>query len=220
MTKSFEKEFGESSSILICSMNEQMVEEVSYIHMEAFKGSMNTLLGVRYLKNFFKWFLNLEEGVALVVKKKINKKMQVVGYVVGAPLGYGKALNQDLFWIVFKSILVRPWLLFKPQFRSTIKARLVTLFRSPPIQIGKTELPSPVLSLVGLGVLPRQQGEGLGKELLCAFEAQARRLCMRSLVLSVYPENSTARHIYEKCGWFPFEKKDTSEKAITYFRIL
>ncbi len=207
-------------SIEICQMSSRMVAKTSDVHMQAFKGSMNTRIGITYVKKFLDWFLRYEEGIALVAILPNVKSEKIVGYVVGAPLGYGKAMNRELFWVAARNIVIRPWLLLSDQFRSTIKARLIAFFKPPHEHVVQFDLPAPVMSLVGLAVIPDHQGQKIGKELLISFEKQALNLGMRSLRLSVYPENSAARHAYEKCAWVSCESPVEPGKAMMYYKML
>ncbi len=203
---------------IVSHMTETMVNEVSSVHFGAFKGAMNTRLGKIYVRRFLQWFLQREECIALVAILKTEGNERIAGYVIGAPLGYGKVMNRDLFWVAAWNIVIRPWLLLSNQFRSTIKARFVAFFTSPHNQVAEIDLPTPAISLVGLAVMPDQQGQSIGKELLLAFEKQARDLRIRSLRLSVYPENSAARHVYEKCAWVSCESSVEPGKAMTYYK--
>lgn len=211
----------ESQSCLrICKMTIDMVREVSDLHMNAFKGSMNTRLGNVYLQRFFDWFVRLEHGISLVGILKTAETEQIVGYVVGAPLDYGKALNRDLFWVAAWNTVIRPWLFLNRQFRENVSARIGSFGKTSKVPSFQVELPAPAMSLVGLAILPSFQGKGFGKKMLRAFEDQAGTLQVRSLRLSVFPENSAARCAYEKCGWLPYESVPNSGKAMHYYKIL
>ena len=76
------------------------------------------------------------------------------------------------------------------------------------------------MSLVGLAVVSSYQGKNIGKELIKAFEKEARALSFRSLRLSVYAENAAARRVYEKCGWSILSSDVKHGKAMSYYRIL
>lgn len=208
------------TSVQVCPMTREMVDEVSRVHIQAFKGSMNTRLGSSYVRKFLDWFVQLEAGIVLVAISKTNDHEEVVGYTVGAPIDYGKAMNRDLFWIACWNTIIRPWLFLSDQFRDTIKSRLVALFQRSTDQAFQVDLPLPVMSVVGVAVLPNFQGQSIGQELLCAFEAQARHLQVRSLRLSVYPENLGARRVYEKCCWLPALDSISPGRAMFYYKIL
>ena len=218
--KGLKENSGGMQSIQICQMTMEMVDVVSRVHIQAFEGSMNTRLGSSYVRKFLQWFAQLEAGIVLVATVKMNDHEQIVGYIVGAPIDYGKAMNRDLFWVVCWNIIIRPWLFLSDQFRDTVKSRLVALFKRSSEQAFQADLPLPVMSVVGVAVLPKFQGQSIGQELLCAFEAQARHLHVRSLRLSVYPENLGARRVYEKCSWVPALVSISPGRAMFYYKIL
>jgi ribosomal protein S18 acetylase RimI-like enzyme len=66
-----------------------------------------------------------------------------------------------------------------------------------------TPLPSNahVLQIQGLGVDPAYQGRGVGQALLEAAVEEARRRGARKLSLRVLGSNTTARRLYERCGF-------------------
>ena len=66
-----------------------------------------------------------------------------------------------------------------------------------------TSLPSNahVLQIQGLGVDPAYQGRGVGQALLEAAAEEARRRGARKLSLRVLGSNTTARRLYERCGF-------------------
>ena len=58
-----------------------------------------------------------------------------------------------------------------------------------------------VLEINGLAVDPGHQGQGLGRALVAACVAQARRRGARKLTLRVLGGNHRARRLYESCGF-------------------
>jgi ribosomal protein S18 acetylase RimI-like enzyme len=66
-----------------------------------------------------------------------------------------------------------------------------------------TPLPSHahVLQIQGLGVDPAYQGRGVGQALLAAAADEARSRGARKLSLRVLARNTTARRLYERCGF-------------------
>ena len=190
------------------------------LHMRGFNGAMNTRLGRGYVFASINWFFQLEGGIALVAK---NHNDQLLGYVIGAPLGYGKQMNRNLFWVAGRAFFMRPWLFLSQQIRATLKLRLWAVFDQSQKQEIHVDLPAPIMSLVGLVVDPHVQGQNIGNLLVKAFEDRAGELHFRSLRLSVYPENSPARRVYEKCGWVTWERSVSSGKpcsTIGFFSFL
>ena len=131
------------TGLKICPMTIGRVNVVSHVHIQSFQGSMNTKLGHSYVRKFLDWFVQLETGIALVAILKTEEDEQIVGYVVGAPIDYGKAMNRDLFWVACRNIMIRPWLFLSDQFREAIKSRVVALFKPSSDQGSKVDLPVP-----------------------------------------------------------------------------
>ena len=55
--------------------------------------------------------------------------------------------------------------------------------------------------LVGLAVVDRLHGQGIGQRLIDALSAEARRLGTRGLQLTAVKDNARAQHIYAKAGY-------------------
>lgn len=208
-----------TNDVAIVPLTAEMVTEVVKLHFDAFAGYMNTRIGTGYVKAFMNWFRQAERSIALAAT---DTKGKVLGYVIGAPSGYSRSMNRDLFWVAAAGIIMRPWLLFSDQFRQTIMARLRLILGYSPAQQIEPELPEPVTYLVGIGVSPSARGKNIGRSLVEAFEARARELGMRSLQLSVYTDNTVARRLYESCGWQPASSLGPAgeKELMSYFRVL
>jgi ribosomal protein S18 acetylase RimI-like enzyme len=205
------------SDVTVVPMTAEMVPEVVQVHFDAFAGYLSARIGRAYVRAFMHWFRQAERGIGLVVT---DRHGNVVGYVVGAPVGYNKRMNRDLLWVAAAGIMTRPWLVCSRLFRSKIRARLRLILGRAPVQDVAPELPEPTMSLVGIGVSSAARGKQIGLRLMQAFEAKARELQMRSLQLSVYTDNKAARHLYEQCGWQPFSRPVQEQDALYYFRVL
>ena len=204
--------------ISIGPLTMNLLSEVFLIHLDAFKGSMGTRLGSSYIKAFLHWLQSVEGAIALVASDEHGK---AVGYVIGAPLGYDKFFSKKLFWVATCAILARPWLLGSRHFRAVAITRIRSLLgRSPKTPLDLPKLPEPAMSLVGIAVAPSAQGKKVGLQLVRAFEATARERGFRSLRLSVYPDNKSARRLYEKCDWQPVYPQATVTGAMYYLRLL
>lgn len=205
-----------TTGVSVVPLTLNMVSEVAQIHLDAFKGSMSARLGGSYIEAFLKWLQRIDGAIALVASDEHGK---AVGYVIGAPLGYDKFFNKKLFWVATCAIIARPWLLGSRHFRAVAITRIRSLLgRSPPLDLPK--LPEPAMSLVGIAVAPSAQGKKVGLQLVRAFEAKARERGFRSLRLSVYPDNKSARRLYEKCNWQPSCPQVTATEAMYYLRLL
>jgi ribosomal protein S18 acetylase RimI-like enzyme len=212
-----QKGMDSATGVALVPMTTEMVPAVAKVHLEAFTGYMNTGIGTAYVRAFMNWFLQAERAIALVAT---NSEGQVIGYVVGAPLGYESSMSCDLFWVAAAGMIVRPWLFFNKQFRNTLMKRLKLILGRSLARQTELELPEPIMSLVGIGVSPSAQGKKVGLCLMQAFEAKVRRLQMQSIELSVYPDNVVARRLYERCGWQALSGSLGKNEVMHYFRVL
>jgi len=204
------------ADILVKKMSLEMVDSVAELHMTAFQGYTNTLIGMPYVRAFIRWFCQADDAIALCAIDKTNTP---VGYVVGAPLGYATNLNKKILWPAVSGILMRPWLVFNTRFRWIVANKMRSLKNRGENQFNKTPmLPSPVISLVGIGVNPEARGQGVGQKLIAAFEFFAIETKSKSMRLSVYADNMAARTLYTKAGWKSFN--GATEPLIYYYKIL
>jgi teichuronic acid biosynthesis glycosyltransferase TuaC len=194
-----------------------MLQDVAGLHLDAFAGHLNTLLGRGYAQAFIKWFIKYEGAIAIAA---IDGRQKIVGYALGAPVGYTGRLNRELFWGVAARIIMRPWVLLNSRFWIVLIARMRSLMGLPQNARQVLELPEPSMSLVAIGVASSQRRSKIGQRLMRAFEAGAREFQMRSLVLSVYENGTAARRFYEKCGWQPYDGQVSKGGVIRYFKIL
>lgn len=184
------------------------ITELVEIHHQSFQGYINTRIGRNYSYGFFDWFLNYPNSVAL----KAFSDKGIVGYVVGAKIGYNAELNKRLKLLAVKGVLSNPIVLFHQHFLFVLKSRIKALLSTS----NNTDLKEPEgkgLSLVGIGVLPNEAGKGYGKDLMKAFEEKAIELGYDYLRLSVYKSNERAKALYSKQGW----KSVESSTPILYF---
>lgn len=190
-----------------------LVRGVAELHRLAFAGYLNTRLGRPYLRAFFRWFAEAEGAVALCALRA----GQPVGYVVGAPLGYTRALNRRVLGPALLGMVLHPGLAADPHFRQTVAGRWQALRgQAPPDDA--PDLPEPTFSLVGIAVHPAARGQRLGQRLVDDFEAQARGGGARALRLSVYPENEAARRLYTRAGWHHHPR--SGARADYFYKVL
>lgn len=204
-----------ADDIVVVAMTAEMVRKSADIHVDALAGSRTAIMGEAYCRAFIDWFRVEHGGIALVA---IDRHRDVVGYVIGAPLGYSKALSRHLAWIAARAFILRPWLIFRQQFRDGVldRLRLLIAGRSTPSG-AQPEIPAPTMSLVAIGVLPAARGRKIGLRLVQSFENKAGELQIRSLRLSTRSDNAAACRLYERCGWQP---SPLSNEMTYYFRIL
>lgn len=204
------------ADILIKKISLEMVDSVAELHMTAFQGYTNTLIGMPYVRAFIRWFSETDDAIALCAIDKTNTP---VGYVVGAPLGYTTDLNKKILWPAVTGVLMRPRLFFNPRFRWIVANKIRSLMKRGENQSNKIPiLPSPIISLVGIGVPPEARGQGIGQKLLTAFEFFAIETKSKSMRLSVYSDNMAACTLYTKAGWKSLD--DVSGPLIYYYKLI
>ena len=194
----------------------EMVQVVSEVHLETFRGYLNARLGPGYAYALIHWFAQQKGAVALAA---FDRNRQAIGYAIGASPSLAKKLQRDLAWITARSIVLRPWLILDKRLWKVGYARLVKKKDADNVD-GEPELPEPTMSLFGIGVEPPHRRKGVGQQLLLAFEERAKALKYRSLLLWVYADKATTRRLYEKCGWRPCSGSLESTGVIKYVRLL
>ena len=168
------------------------------VHAQAFAGNIGPLLGRAYLRGFLGWFIEWPHAVFLVAEEH----GALLGYVFGAPDGYGHAMSPRLLPLVVRGVLLHlPRVAAHPNFRRKLKARLSGWLRprQPPSPIF-TATPRGCFCLVGIGTAPAARGRGVGRALVEGFCAAVPR---RPVILDVYADNAPARALYERCRFEP-----------------
>jgi ribosomal protein S18 acetylase RimI-like enzyme len=177
------------------------------MHQQAFAGTMGASLGRAYLRRFLMAFLDRPDRIFLAAR--IDG--EPVGYVFGRPTT--AADDRHLLpWVAY-GLLRHP----RNLARSDIRAELVRRVRrleDPGVET--PGLPEPAVSLVGIGVDPERQGEGIGQRLIAAFEEAAADGGYAAARLSVYRDNAHARRLYEGCGWQPVDHPKPSLLSYTW----
>ncbi|MFZ6031490.1 MAG: GNAT family N-acetyltransferase [Chloroflexota bacterium] len=196
----------------IIDISDIYIEQVVDVHLQAFKGYLNTKLGTWYVKRFICWFASNDKAIAVCA----IYMDEVVGYIVGAPTGYSSELTRYIFWSALCGAITRFWVFFDPKYLRVLLAR-AGVYHYRPNQI--PDLPAPTMSLVGIGVRPDARGKNVGKLLMQTFEQQAQSKGAKSLRLSVYPENLNAQKLYERMGWQK-HSLETPSGAIYYYKLI
>ncbi len=203
-------------NISVVKIQLDMIADVARLHMAAFEGYTNTRIGLPYVRAFIRWFCITDDAIALCA---VDNAKTPLGYVVGAPLGYGTNLNRTVFWPAVGGILLRPWLAFDTRSRVIAVERLCSLIKRKTSYVSNVPiLPSPTISLVGIGVDPQARGKKVGQKLMAVFESCVIEAKAKSMRLSVYPDKVAACKLYQKAGWQPFISKNTP--TMYYYKII
>jgi ribosomal protein S18 acetylase RimI-like enzyme len=192
---------------VINTLTKEDIQKLLPIHIKAFKGFINVLLGALYLQRFFQWFVNYPESIC--IKAEYDNK--IAGYIVGARLGYRSQMTKSLRKNVIQAFITKPFILANP---IIIRAALETLV----YHLGsKKEMKLPQgkgISLVGIGVDPQLSGKKIGQNLIAEFERRAARQGYDFMMLSVHNHNKKAIGLYLKSGWVYLE---ASGKTVSYY---
>ena len=78
----------------------------------------------------------------------------------------------------------------------------------------------PLINLHDLGVSPRFQGLGVGKQLLGALEDRARQMGCCKITLEVLEGNAVAQGLYRKLGFEGYALDDTTGRAMFWQKKL
>ena len=73
----------------------------------------------------------------------------------------------------------------------------------------------PLLNIHDIAVVPSERGKGIGRMLLAAIEAEARRRGCAKITLEVRSDNALARDLYRRCGF-----KGTEPETLFWSREL
>jgi ribosomal protein S18 acetylase RimI-like enzyme len=184
------------------------------LHEQAFAGSLGVSLGRRYVLAFLTWFINEPTAINLVAVHD----QELVGYVFGAPDGYGNRLNRELFLNISLAILTHPWLVLKTGFLIQIPSRLRSLvgfnrYQKGQIAHGRAAFANKLFRLVGVGVALHYRRTGVARTLIEAFADQIWSKSYEAIELSVYRNNAAACALYKACGW---RKGSDQGKVLTY----
>jgi ribosomal protein S18 acetylase RimI-like enzyme len=192
------------------------LDEVAAIHCRAFPGYPNVLLGRRYVRSMLRWFAGEEQGIAIGAFGTAERPL---GYVIGAPVDLVKKLGRALLPAALVGFVTHPWLVLHPRIRVTVTSRLRDRFGERPAYEMPT-IPTPCMGLFSIAVSTEAHGRGVGKRLMTAFEDDSRRLAMRSMYLSVFPENAAARKMYAATGWQALDVPPKPGDAMHYVKLL
>jgi len=202
----------ETAQFAIAPIDARNLDDVVSIHCAAFPQQRHVMLGRDYVRAFINWFAHAEFGIALVA---IDSPGRVLGYVVGAPIGYRTRLMRKVWRSALLGVVTRPRLAFS---HSLWKTTFQRLKRAKSRRIAAGLLTPPVMHLSVIGVTDAARRHGVGFRLIQAFEHRARDAGAKSLQLSVNRSNSGAIRFYERAGWRLASGPD--DDAFTYVKSL
>lgn len=185
---------------------------IAECHRKAFPRTLSSAMGTRYLCKMLEWYL-VDDRAFLFF---IEENGVCCGYCGGLKFdgtftfGSASSMIQHSFGPAVKAFVLKPWLLFHPEFLSKYKLvaknvykRISRILGIRPSRISnRTEsIPEPHAGLIVIGVHPDFQGKGYGSLLLSEFEVRAAEFGFENLRLTVRSDNHKAIRAYERNGW-------------------
>ena len=199
----------------VIAFNNSHLDQVTELHMWAFKDHLNVLLGKRYIREFLNWFIKADGTVNVV---GIDDSENITGYIVGAGWGYQKNMNKSLLGIAAVEMLKRPWIFFHRKILQSIWLRSKTILGlNKFIETTKEKYAGKIISLVGIGVSEKAMGSGIAALMMDKFTELARQKNYDYARLSVYRSNDRARRFYEKMGWIA---EESNAAVMGYYKKL
>jgi ribosomal protein S18 acetylase RimI-like enzyme len=196
----------DANKTIIAPTTFEDLDELVRLHELVFEVYIGVRLGKFYIRSMFEWYISENEKYSICLSAKSDHR--IVGYVIGAPLGYSKNLSLRLLLPALYGAVKNPSLMFSSKTVSQIYTRLASMLNREPLA---NELPTPIISLVGLGVVPEARGKGVGKLLVNSFHELASQQNYQSIRLSVYKENNDAIRFYQGLGWKVYDHPGNSE---------
>ena len=176
----------------IVAFERKHIDEVVEAHIRAFPTFFLTFLGRRFMKEVYASYLFDDAGMSFVAEEEPTGS--VLGIVVGplAPDGY------------FKRLLKRRWWAFCLASIRTVLRRPSTIRRLVRAVFYRGQSPSgPKRSLLSsISVSPEYQGHGIGRALMDAWVAEARRRGSGGCyVMTDRDNNEGSNCFYPRVGW-------------------
>lgn len=180
-------------SHIITTMEDGHLEDAVQIHLKAFPGFFLSFLGPRFLKTFYRSFIEDDMGICLVAQDCSDGK--ILGIVVGplVPDGYYKRLVQ------------RKWLAFCMSSLTAIirkPSKIPRLYRAVFYR-GEAPVEGDALALLAsIAVSPKVGTKGVGRDLLRAFVEEVKRREGKGVFLTTdADDNDRVNRFYETFGF-------------------
>ncbi len=175
-------------------------KDIVFIHQKSFRGFFLTFLGPNFLRVLYQSISEDPSGIGFIAEVPSGTGAFVVGTTQPNGL-YGRLLRKHWWqfgWTVLPAIVKKP----------SILPRLLRAFDMPG-----QELPTPKCgTLMSIAVDPSFQGQGLGKQLVVAFLAEAaKRGCTHVNLTTDAIGNEPTIAFYQKIGFDLYRTYTTPE---------
>ena len=202
----------------ITKASKRDLADVANVHINCFRDSFSTQLGIRLLTKFYNTYFEKNPDLFCIAKDSSD-------VVVGFCMGYlssdenltNRFIKKNFFHFLGRCLLLavtfnkRFWTKFFSFFRKTSKEIIVVdeeLFKVDTSFTG---------DLLSICVLPEYRGKGVSSLLMSYYEKELLKKNMKYCALSVEPKNAIAIHFYKKHGYKECKK---SNNCLVYKKVL
>jgi ribosomal protein S18 acetylase RimI-like enzyme len=178
------------TGLVIRHATEVDVPDVVTTHLHSFKGFFLTFLGPAFLNELYSATLQDTSGIGFVAESEKS----IYGFVMGTtqPAGFYRRLLRNRWWR-FGCAAVQPILR-----RPTVIPRLLRAFSMPR----RSTRQAGCGTLMSIAVLPKAQGQGVGRALVHAFLKEARCRGLEQVDLTTdKDDNEAVNRFYQKLGF-------------------
>lgn len=211
---------------MIRTITPDEMETIAFCHMQAFPDSITTKLGKQAVIGMLHWYLQGTNKIFLSIR--IHNK--IVGYVGGhirdgsEDSGSASGMTQSGFNSLILSVLKKPWLLLHPEVRQRYPfivkniLKRIGIRNNQLVEKRSDQDTQRSAGLVVIVVLPEFQKQGIGTQLMSAFELEAKTKAAEWITLSVRKTNSGAIQSYKRNGYEIIEDHGISYVMRKYIR--
>lgn len=197
----------EISKMSILKAQKKHIDGMTCCHMKSFPGEFMALIGKRFVKGFYRFYIASHNSIVFVA---VNESGKVVGLVAGGMPELRKRFTVTRVPLYVFDILLSAILnsncrtRFLQHVSSMLKKVLIKLHlasagaivEEPPAdRIGTWS------SLLSVCILPDYCGRGIASCLMEEFRQQSKTMGYETIRLSVHLDNEPAIALYKKCGW-------------------
>ena len=166
--------------------------QIAKIHLKSFPNFFLTTLGHSFLKTYYRSCAKSKEAISICAIDQDDKKL--LGFAVGCfnSAGFNKRLIfSNLLEYSYQAILL---LLTKP-------IALIRLYKNLAKNNNRDDK-GKYAELLSIGVLPDQNGFGIGQYLLVKFENQVKKKGVNTITLTTDADsNDSVLRFYKKSGY-------------------
>lgn len=189
-------------TITVSPLSTDHLSEIADIHSSAFSHSLLSRLGISAVRGYCEWqLIGPHESTAYGAWIQGELK----GFVIGGSFkGAQRGFLKRYRWILLRSILLRPALLFKSELWRALKENSTrgNVKHAPKMPNGAQVLPrSRSYGILAIAVRPDSQCGGIGTRLMEQSEEDALARGFQQMHLTVATENRQAIRFYERLGW-------------------